>query len=112
MKKKIILSVVALVIVIAGFFAWKFFGAAVAVSDPQNEYFYVRTGSTLEDVKNQLKENRFLRNTSWFYSTAKLLKYNTVKPGRYKMKSGMSLVNLVRMLRNGSQTPVNFVITK
>jgi UPF0755 protein len=112
MKKKIILSALVLMIVIAGFFAWKFFGAAVAITDPQNEYLYIRTGSSIEDVKNQLREKKFLRNTSWFYSTAKLLKYNTVKPGRYKMKSGMSLLNLVRMLRNGSQSPVNFVITK
>jgi UPF0755 protein len=112
MKKKIILSALVVVLIIAGFFAWKFFGAAVVITDAQNEYLYIRTGSSMEDVKNQLSEKKFLRSTSWFYNTAKLLKYNTVKPGRYKMKSGMSLVNLVRMLRNGSQTPVNFVITK
>jgi UPF0755 protein len=112
MKKKIILATLVLLIAIAGFFAWKFFGAAVAVADPQNEYLYIRTGSAIEDVKNQLKENHFLKSTTWFYSTAKLLKYKTVKPGRYKMKSGMSLMNLIRMLRNGRQAPVNFVITK
>jgi UPF0755 protein len=38
--------------------------------------------------------------------------YNNVKPGRYKISRGMSLMSLVRMLKNGSQTPVNFVITK
>jgi UPF0755 protein len=112
MKKKIILSVLIILVAAAGFIAWKFFGAAINVSDPKNEYLYIRTGSTIEDVKKQLAENKFLHNTNWFYSTAKLLKYKTVKPGRYKMQPGMSLVNLVRMLRNGSQAPVNFVITK
>ena len=33
MKKKIILSALVLLIAIAGFFAWKFFGAAVKVTD-------------------------------------------------------------------------------
>lgn len=112
MKKKIIFGAVIVVLAIAGFLAWQYLGAAVVVKDSKNEFLYIRTGSTLEDVKKQLKENHFLRSTSWFSSTARLLKYNTVKPGRYKMQQGMNLMNLVRMLRNGSQAPVNFVITK
>jgi UPF0755 protein len=35
-----------------------------------------------------------------------------VRAGRYEIKRGTSLVNLARMLRNGSQSPVNLVITK
>ncbi|MEO5563876.1 MAG: endolytic transglycosylase MltG [Chitinophagaceae bacterium] len=112
MKKKIIFGAIALLLVIAIFFAWQFFGSAVIVKDSKNEYLYIRTGSTIDDVKKQLTENNFLRSASWFSTTAKLVKYNTVKPGRYKMQQGMSLMNLVRMLRNGSQAPVNFVITK
>jgi UPF0755 protein len=35
-----------------------------------------------------------------------------LKAGRYEIKKGMSLFDIVRLLRNGRQTPVNLVITK
>ena len=35
-----------------------------------------------------------------------------VKAGKYEISDGMSVVNLVRMLRSGRQSPVNLVITK
>ena len=50
--------------------------------------------------------------STWFDWAAKMIGYKNVKPGRYEIKKGMSLVNLVRMLKNGQQSPVNFVITK
>lgn len=112
MKKKIILSILLLLLVITGFIAWKFFGSAVSVRDKENEYLYIKTGSSLTDVKNELVEKKYIRRAGSFDMVAKALKYTNVKPGRYKMERGMSLVNLVRMLRNGSQAPVNFVITK
>ena len=38
--------------------------------------------------------------------------FTTAKAGKYEIKKGMSLFELVRMLRNGRQTPVKLVITK
>ena len=44
---------------------------------------------------------------------AKYLNYDkAIKPGKYKIDDGMSLINLIRMLRSGNQTPVKLVITK
>ena len=40
------------------------------------------------------------------------MKYKTVKPGRYEIKKGTNLYNLVKMLRNGQQSQVKLVITK
>jgi UPF0755 protein len=48
----------------------------------------------------------------WFNIAAKIVGYKKIKPGRYKFSDGMSVTNLVRLLNNGQQTPVNFVITK
>ena len=36
----------------------------------------------------------------------------SLKPGRYQVKKGESLLNIVRMLRNNQQTSVNLVINK
>jgi UPF0755 protein len=38
--------------------------------------------------------------------------FKTVKAGKYEIKKGMSLFELVRVLKNGRQTPVKLVITK
>jgi UPF0755 protein len=38
--------------------------------------------------------------------------WNQIKPGKYKIESGNSILGIVRLLRNGQQTPVNLVITK
>ena len=38
--------------------------------------------------------------------------WKNIKPGKYEIKKGSSLLTIIRMLRNGRQTPVNLVITK
>jgi UPF0755 protein len=109
-KKKVVLSILAILLLAVAFVAYKFFGAAVAT--PSGEFFYIKTGSSYNDVKNQLVEKKYLNSPYWFDWTSRVLKYNVVKPGRYKIKKGMSLVDLVRMLRSGDQSVVSFVITK
>lgn len=115
MKKRILrilLSLFLILIAAAGFFAWKFMGAAVKIKDSDKPYLFIKTGSTAEDVRKELLANEFLKTTTWYDMVAKLLKYNTVKPGRYKMKQGMSLMDLVRMLRSGDQSLISLTITK
>ena len=44
---------------------------------------------------------------------AKKIDYpKAVKAGRYEIKNDMSVFGLIRMLRSGNQSPVNFIITK
>ena len=110
MKKKIIISLTLIVIIAAAFFGWKFFGPAV--STPEGEFFYIKTGATYSDVKKDLINKRFLHNAKWFDLASKIFKYKKIKPGRYKLTKGMNLYDLVRKLKTGNQTPVNLVITK
>ncbi|HEX7904204.1 MAG TPA: endolytic transglycosylase MltG [Chitinophagaceae bacterium] len=110
MKKKIIFGILAVLIFLFAFIAYKFFGPAV--STPSGEFFYIKTGSDINNVKKELVGKKYLAGTAWFDMTSRILKYKTVKPGRYKLKKGMSVFDLVRMLRAGNQLPVNFVITK
>jgi UPF0755 protein len=110
MKKKIILSAIAIILLIAGFFTWKLLGPAVSVK--QDSYFYIRTGASYEDVQQELVQRDFIGSTTWLNMTAKIVGYKKIKPGRYKLTSGMSLLSLVRLLKNGHQTPVSFVVTK
>ncbi|MFI5128462.1 MAG: endolytic transglycosylase MltG [Chitinophagales bacterium] len=110
MKKKIIFGILAILILIAGFFAWKFFGSTLAAEE--GKYLYIKTGSSMNDVQNELRKSKFIHGTVWFRMVSKMVGYKNVRPGRYKITRGMSLAKLVRMLKNGQQTPVSFVITK
>jgi UPF0755 protein len=111
MKKKIIFGAVAFIILVAGFLTWKFFGSTIP-SETEGKYLYVKTGSSFSNVQNELVKNKLIKSTFWFRSAAKIAGYRNVKPGRYKITRGMSMMSLVRMLKNGQQSPVNFVVTK
>ncbi len=111
MKKKIILSILLLLIISGGFIGWKIFGPTV--SAPEKKYFYIKTGATYDAIKKQLVDYRIMGGEFWFDQAAKKLSYPLkVKAGRYEIKEGMSIFNLIRMLRAGNQSPVNLIITK
>ena len=109
---KRILLILFLVLLITGVYcAWEVFGPTI--SAPENKYFYIKTGSTYADVKTQLKNQGIISGTFFFDKIAKQVKYDkNVKAGKYEIKNGMNLLNLVRMLKAGRQSPVRFVINK
>ncbi len=109
--KKIILLLFGIAIVIAGYCAWQLFGPTV--SSPENNFFYIHTGAGYLQVKNDLKKENIIGSDFWLNKVAKYAGYDrNVKPGKYRVSKGTSIVNLVRMLRAGRQEPVNLIITK
>jgi UPF0755 protein len=111
MRKKIIWGTLILLLVTAAFGAWQVFGPTV--SSPEGKYFYIRTGSTYDDVKSSLTDQKIVSSPFFFDLVAKQAKYpKSVKAGRYEIKKGMSVFNLLRMLRSGRQSPVDLIITK
>ncbi len=110
--KRIVRLIFLIFLVITGWFAWKFFGPATGF-DSKNYYLLIRTGATYQDLMDTLKRNNVITNPTIFNIIANRLDYpQKVKAGRYDIKNGMSTVNIVRMLKNGQQDPVNLVITK
>lgn len=109
MKKRILFAIFLILIIIAGFFAWKIFGPGVA--NPQSKYFYIHTGDDLATVKENLILEKMISGNQ-FDLVSKILKYKNPKPGRYTVKDGTSLFKLVRLLRSGNQSLVKVVIIK
>ena len=109
MKKKIILGILAVLVAVAGFIGYKFFKPAV--SNKPESYFYIKTGDDVAAVRQNLISGQFISGSN-FDMVCKLLKYKKAKPGRYKLKDGMSLWGLVKMLRSGNQAEVKMVINK
>jgi UPF0755 protein len=111
MKKTISILFLALLIG-AGYLGWKFFGPATAF-ESKNYYLHIKTGSNYVDVLTTLQNEHVLDGTRFFKIVANKFDYpQKVKAGRYNIKKDMSLLNIVRMLKNGQQEPVNLVITK
>lgn len=108
--RKILLLLVLLIVLIGGFAAYKIIGPATR--KPADGFLYISTGSDMNDVKRLLVEQKVLGGTGWFSFVARTVGYKKVKPGKYAVPSGASLLTLVRKLNNGQQSPVNFVITK
>lgn len=111
MKKALRLILLILLIVIA-WSAWKLLGPATSF-EGKNYYLLIKTGSNYQDVLTTLDKDQVIGSPTFFDLVSKKLYYpEKVKAGRYNIKKGMSLVNIVRMLKNGQQDPVNLVITK
>lgn len=110
-KRKLIAYFFIILVLIMGYIGWILFGPTI--NEPENKYFYIHTGSGYQNVKDSLLKNKIISGTIWFDKVAKYFKYDkAIRPGKYKIQQGMSLISLVRMLRSGNQSPVNLVITK
>ncbi len=111
MKKRIFYAIVLILLCAASFIAWKIFGPTVHA--PAGKYFYIKTGSSFQEVKQALLDQDIISSEFFFDRLAKQAKYpNAIKAGRFEVRNGMSIYSLVRMLRSGKQSPVNFTITK
>src|SRR5579875_1751216 len=111
--KRIVLIVVLLLLIVVAITAWIFLGPATSF-DTSKKALYIRsTAATKEAVLDSLKKNKIISNKAAFNFLANRLNYwKNIKPGKYEIKKGSSLLSIIRMLRNGRQTPVNLVITK
>lgn len=112
MKKKIILSIFILLLALAGaggYWFWQiYYKPSVHVANSDSEFLYIRTGTTMEELKVQLKQSKLVEDTAAFAIIADLKKFRTPKPGRYRIKDGINNQELVNMLRAGLQEPISF----
>jgi UPF0755 protein len=71
----------------------------------------IPTGASFEEVVSLLSSGGFIRDASSFRWVAEQMNYpRQIKPGRYKLSSGMSNRSLVSKLRSGDQDPVRITI--
>jgi UPF0755 protein len=111
--KKAIISLIILAIVGAAIFAWIFIGPATSFTE-NRKYLFVYTGQTNEaSVIKSITEEDLVRHPGAFEWLANRLNlWTRLKPGKFEIKKGASLLNIVRVLRNNQQSPVNLVINK
>lgn len=72
----------------------------------------IPTGSNFDDLMDTLRSNKILKNEESFVWISDLKKYgNNVKPGRYRIRAGMSSNEIINLLRSGAQEPINVTFT-
>jgi UPF0755 protein len=112
MKKRIFLAVIICLLLALALSAWALLGPATSFSG--NKYdLYVKTGMDFGTLMDLLEKDQVISNPRIFKWFARNMDYpENMKAGKYEIKSGSSLIEFLRILRNGRQTPVTLVITK
>ncbi|OQP39898.1 hypothetical protein A4H97_16900 [Niastella yeongjuensis] len=113
MFRKLVISVLMIVVLAGAFAGWQFFAANTAFPQ-KSKYLYIYTGhATWPEVLKSVKDSNLVKSPGMFDLLAtKLDVPEKLKAGRYEIKNGMSLMDITRLLRNGTQAPVKLIITK
>lgn len=87
-----------------------FYGPNVIIPGDRSTFLYIPTGSDFSKVDSILEQQHFIKNEKSFVRVARIKKYMMkVRPGKYRIRNGMSNNDLVNLLRSGKQEPVNLV---
>lgn len=104
MIRKIIISIVALLFIVGAVIGFNYYQTIFGKSIIKNGTIYIATGSNINDVYHNL--STFLPDDDDFLWVSKKKKFNTPKAGKYLLTKGMSLNDVINLLRSGNQTPV------
>ena len=110
--KKLLLLLIVILFLISAIFGNLILGPGTAFKSPTYD-LYIHTGMNYRDLDTLLINDGVLEHEGVFNWLAERMSYpSAVKAGKYEIRSGMSVLNILKMLRNGRQIPVNLVITK
>jgi len=103
--KKIIATVVTLLIIIGAIIAYKYFSKIYVANVIEDSAVYIPSNATFDDVSLIL--HPYLNNSKSFNWVAHKKNYhNVIKGGKFIIKKGMNNNDLVNLLRSGKQTPI------
>jgi len=110
--KKLFLLLLLFVILVVTTVGFLILGPATSFSSDHYE-LYIHTGMNFEELDSMIKKDDVLSHPAVFNWLANRVSYSSaIKAGKFEIRQGMSLLNILKMLRNGRQVPVNLVITK
>ncbi|CAM1333483.1 endolytic transglycosylase MltG [Tenacibaculum aestuariivivum] len=104
MNKKIIYSVITTVILISGVISFNFYKKIFSKAVIKNGAIYIKSNHSFDDLKQQLSD--YITKPENFIWVAEKKKFSKPKGGKYLLKKGMSLNDVVNLLRSGKQTPI------
>lgn len=113
MIRKFFLATLLLLIVCAALAAWFAFGSTTKFEGKSQPVYIPSSGYSKLSVLKELEDKKVLASPAVFNILANMLGYwENIKPGKYVIEKGTSTMDLLRILKNGRQTPVKLVINK
>lgn len=109
--KRGIWALLVIGLMLVGWGSWKVVYSPNTAFEGKEKYLYIRTGTSFEQLLEKLRHNGIIRSSRTFLWSAKLLGLSRVVPGKYLIASSSNNATVVRMLRDGVQTPVIIQLT-
>lgn len=111
--KKILFFIAFFLLGLIAALAYAVFGSGTDFEE-KSKYVFIYPGKTEKaEVLQQLKDNHVIKGSVTFdFIANRLNMWKKIKPGRYEIKKGTSVLNMVRMFRNNNQSVVKLVINK
>ena len=104
MNKRLILIIVTLSLVFSGMVGYHYYQHIFGHLINKTGAIYIRSTDNIDDVEKAL--NDFIGNENIFFWLAQKKNYKNPKAGKYILTEGMSLNDVINLLRSGNQTPV------
>jgi len=105
-RKFLLITILILVIIagIGGYYYMRYFRPNVTGKE---EYLYIHSNATYADMYKTIQDKGIVQDTASFNASAQSMHYTSrVKPGKYRLREGMTNRKLINMLASGAQEPV------
>ncbi|MFZ5978742.1 MAG: endolytic transglycosylase MltG [Hydrotalea flava] len=111
--RKIIGTVVVLIVIITIGFLWFLESPATAFNDKKTYFTLSDNSLSSQQITQSLKQQQIIKYGWPFQFVLKELHIaKHIKPGKYEVNKDASLLSIIRMLKNNRQASINLVITK
>lgn len=104
MSKKIIISIGTILFLGIAILSVNYYQQIFGEIVKKDGVIFIRTNDQIEDVKKEL--NDFIGDENLFNWLALKKNYKNPKSGQYSISRGMSLNDVINLLRSGNQTPI------
>lgn len=113
--RKMIIALTVLLIMgmcsTAFYFYGRIFRPNLLLDSGTQTWVYIKSSASFSDVVQELNKSKLLRDPETFIWMAEFSGYDQkVKPGRYRVKSGMNNRELVNLLKSGAQEPLRITL--
>jgi len=107
MKKKIIYFLLAVIVIGAAFAGYAYSVLNTGFSVDKTVYLYINEKKDYNNLLVQVRDSAKVENLSHFETLAGLMDYkDNLRTGRYAVKPGMNIYELIKNLQRGQQVPV------
>lgn len=101
-------------ICLVGFIIYqRYLAPSASVKGEESVIVYVPTGASFDQVVDTLKSKNLIKDEAAFRYLAEQMEYkkSPMRSGRYSLKPGWNILQVVRHLRSGRQDPVKVILT-